>query len=48
MRKFESSQTDASGAQSADFSKAYRKPRAFIYILPLQKNHAFHTKHCWG
>jgi len=29
MCKFESSQNDESRAQSADFSKAYRKPRAF-------------------
>jgi len=31
MRKFESSQKDESRAQSADSSKAYRKPRAFIW-----------------
>jgi len=28
--KFESSQQDESRAQSADSSKAYRKPKAFI------------------
>jgi len=33
MRKFESSQKDESRAQSADSSKAYRKPRAFICCL---------------
>jgi len=32
MRKFESSQKDESRAQSADSSKAYRKPRAFICL----------------
>jgi len=30
MRKFESLQKDESRAQSAHFSKAYRKPGAFI------------------
>jgi len=30
MHKFESSQKDESRDQSADSSKAYRKPRAFI------------------
>jgi len=30
MRKSESSQKDERRAQSADSSKAYRKPRAFI------------------
>jgi len=32
MRKFESSQKDESRAHSADSSKAYRKPRAFIRL----------------
>jgi len=33
MCKFESSQKDESRAQSADSSKAYRKPRAIICTL---------------
>jgi len=32
MCKFESSQKDVSGAQLADFSKAYRKHTALLYI----------------
>jgi len=35
MCKFESLQKDEIRAQSADSSKAYRKPRAFNYRLPL-------------
>jgi len=33
MRKFESSQKDESRAQLADFSIAYRKPRAFSCLF---------------
>jgi len=33
MCRFESSQKDESIAQSANSSKAYKKPRAFIYSL---------------
>jgi len=36
MSKFESLQKDVSRAQSADSSKAYRKPRAFNYHSSLQ------------
>jgi len=38
MRKFELSQKDESRAQSADSSKAYRKPRAFICLQQILRS----------
>jgi len=51
MRKFESSQKSESKAQSADSSKAYRKPRALfvpheVYNKSYKviKSHIFHIR----